>query len=162
MDFKDFFNSIDRTVIMNDVKQYITDEKLLNLIEYFVYDSSRDNGLDIGCHINQILALFACNRVDHLIKDKLRVEFFSRFVDDAIIIAPTREELLDILNKIEKIAALSGISINTKKTKINTLEHFNFLKKRITLRDDGKVIMRVFKETVYKFRKKIKKVSKTC
>lgn len=58
-------------------------------------------GLPVGNFTNQVFANFYLNSLDHFIKNKLKVRYYSRYVDDFLIISKNKKELKLIIPKIE-------------------------------------------------------------
>ena len=91
-----------------------------------------------------------------------RRELFTdaRYMDDWYIMNPSKEELLDLLDNIRKIAQELGIHINEKKTRIVRISStYKFLQVKYTLTKDGKIIKRINPERVTTMRRKLKKLA---
>lgn len=114
-------------------------------------------GICLGSQISQIMALAVPNPVDHLIKDKLGCEFYTRHMDDGIILLDSRERLEEIRETIKKEAEKHGLILNPRKTRIVRFKDgFTFLKVRY--RADGyKTIRTIAKSSVVRQRRKLKK-----
>lgn len=79
------------------------------------------NGLPIGNLCSQIFANLYLNELDHIIKGRER--FYSRYVDDAIIINSDRQYLINTLDVIRKYLGSIGLSLNMKKTYIQDAKY---------------------------------------
>lgn len=157
-DFHQFFDSISHELVKNLVTRYFDDENMKELIFHFI-DMFGDRGLGLGSQISQTLALAATNKIDHYIKEQLRIKGYGRYMDDGYIIHPSKEFLAECLNDIRKICNELGIVLNEKKTQIVKLSHgFTWLKARIYLTETGKVIKKIYKQSVTRARRKIKKL----
>ena len=156
-DFSDFFGSIDHNMIMEQVKQYITDERLLHLIYTFIKMYKGDVGLGLGSQISQTLALLAVSPIDHLIKDKYQVKHYVRYMDDGMIIHNDKAFLQFLLKEIEKKATQLGLTINKNKTRIIKLNNgFTFIKKKISINDNGEINIRISRRSITRMRRKLK------
>lgn len=156
-DFSDFFGSINHNMIMEQVKQYITDERLLHLIYAFIKMYKGDIGLGLGSQISQTLALLAVSPIDHLIKDKYQVKHYVRYMDDGIIIHNDKAFLDFLLTEIEKKSAELGLTINKNKTRIVKLDNgFTFIKKKISIEENGKINIRISRRSITRMRRKLK------
>lgn len=103
------------------------------------------------------MALAVPNPVDHLIKDKLGCEFYTRHMDDGIILLDSRERLEEIKEAIKKEAEKHELVLNQKKTRIVRFkEGFTFLKVRYKA-DGSKTIRTIAKSSVVRQRRKLKK-----
>lgn len=97
-----------------------------------LFKAEPGHGLAIGNLTSQLSANLDLNEVDHYVKHNLHVKYYTRYVDDIIIIGETREELEVIRDKvIEKLESL-GYNVNRTKTYIILASHgVRFLGKTI-------------------------------
>lgn len=117
--------------------------------------------MGLGSQISQTLALASANELDHYIKEKLRIKGYGRYMDDGYIIHESKEYLQNVLNEIRKICDKLGIKLNIKKTQIVKLTHgFTWLKARFFILETGKIIKKIYKKSVTRMRKKLKKFVK--
>ena len=73
---------------------------------------------------------------------------------------PSKEELLDLLDNIHRIAEEYGIHINKKKTRIVKISStYKFLQIKYSLTDSGKIIKRINPKRVTTMRRKLKKLA---
>lgn len=81
-------------------------------------------------------------------------------MDDWYIMSPSKEELLELLERIVEIAAELGIFINKKKTRIVKISStYKYLQIKYSLTDSGKIIKRINPKRVTVMRRKIKKLA---
>ncbi len=79
-------------------------------------------------------------------------------MDDGYLISDSKKELQEALVKIEKICDELEFHLNKKKTRIVKLSHgFSWMKVRWSLTKTGKVVRKIYKRSVVKMRRKIKK-----
>lgn len=157
-DFKDFFNSISADLVMKIAREKVWNEDILEVIQLFVNMTNSDGGLGLGSQISQVFALAAASPIDHLIKDKYRVRHYVRYMDDGVIIHNDKEFLKELLIEIDKMAQDLGLNLNKKKTHITKLEKgFKFLKKRISIDENGKISYRIDRTSITRMRRKLKK-----
>lgn len=157
-DFSDYFGSISHEIIFNMVKQYIHDEDLLWLIKIFIDMYDGNVGLGLGSQTSQVFSLLAASPIDHMIKDKLRIKGYVRYMDDGIIFHHDKIYLEKVLIDIQKKSEELGLKLNIKKTKIIKIsDGFTFLKKRIRIDKNGKINIRISRTSITRMRKKLKK-----
>lgn len=157
-DFSDYFGSIRHDVIMDIVRQYITDEDLLWIIQIFVDMYGGDVGLGLGSQTSQVLSLLAASPIDHIIKDKYRVKGYVRYMDDGVVIHESKEFLENLLIEIQKKADELGLKLNMKKTRIVKIDDgFTFLKKKIRIDEKGNINIRIGRKSITRMRRKLKK-----
>lgn len=79
-------------------------------------------GLGLGSQISQIMELLVLNDLDHYIKERLKIKYYIRYMDDFILIHPDKAYLQYCLCAIHtKINALE-LLLN-RKTNIQPLRH---------------------------------------
>lgn len=116
-------------------------------------------GLPIGNMSSQFLANLYLNELDHFIKNKLKIKYYIRYMDDGVIIHQNKEYLQYCLEEINKILERYKLKLN-KKTKIYSCkEGFEFLGFRYIIKNN-KVIMKVKNSTKKRFKRKIKAYNK--
>lgn len=162
MDIKSFFNTIDHAYIKKTIKRHVknpyTREYLCNTVDKF----DGDIGLGLGSQITQILALLDLDEMDHMIKEKLQIKHYCRYMDDFYILHEDREYLLYCLEQIEKYLALIGLNLNKKKTKlfrVNT-QPIIFLGFKYFHSNTGKVLCEVRQETIKRAKRKLNKLAR--
>ena len=124
-------------------------------------DAFGDVGMGLGSQISQVLALASANRLDHYVKEVLRIKGYGRYMDDGYLIHESKEYLQNCLVQIQEICNMLGITLNAKKTQIVKLSHgFTWLKIRFYLTDTGRVVRKIYKRSVTRMRVKMKKLHK--
>lgn len=156
-DFSKFFDNVDHQLIEDIVRKNFTDQRLIDLTLYLVH-AFGDKGLGLGSQVSQTFALASANRLDHYCKEVLRIHGYGRYMDDGYLISESEEYLQYCLKCIQQICDQLHIKLNAKKTKITKLSKgFTFLKCRFFLTATGKVIKKIYKSSVTKMRRKLKK-----
>lgn len=159
-DFSKFFDNVSHELVKRLIKNEITDDRIINLSEHFI-DSFGTKGLGLGSQISQVLALASANKLDHFVKEVLRIKSYARYSDDGYLIHPSKEYLHKCLKAINDICDSLGIVLNKKKTQIIKLSHgFTWLKIRFFLTETGKVIRKICKKSITRQRRKLKKLRK--
>lgn len=118
----------------------------------------RINGICLGSQESQIMALIVPNSIDHYIKDRRRMKFYIRYMDDGVLIAKTKEELKEIFAKVKAIMESLGMKFNERKTRITKARKgFTFLKVKYHITKTGKIIRRLTPKGTARMRRKLKK-----
>lgn len=157
-DFSKFFDNVSHQLVKKIIRNEITDERIRKLSDHFI-DAFGDKGLGLGSQVSQVLSLASANRLDHFIKEVLRIKENARYMDDGYLIHPSKEYLQKCLKEINSICDSLGIVLNKKKTQIIKLSHgFTWLKIRFFLTKTGKVIRKIYKHSVTVQRRKLKKL----
>lgn len=145
---------IDKIVHSNsNCKQKMIDE-IKNLPTY-----KKGKGLPIGNMSSQILAICYLNELDHFIKEKLKIKYYIRYMDDGIILHQDKEYLKYCLEEITKIIKKYKLELNNKTKIYTSYEGFSFLGFRYIIKNN-KLIMKVSNQTKRKFKRKIKNMTK--
>lgn len=157
-DFSKFFDRVSHRLIDTILTKEFTNERIIRLTRYFV-DAFGAEGLGLGSQVSQILALSSANRLDHFIKEKLRIHGYGRYMDDGYLIHPDKRYLKYCLKRIRMLCDELGIVLNEKKTQIVKLSHgFSFLKVRFYLLSTGKIIRKLHPQSVTHIRRRLKKL----
>lgn len=155
-DFSKFFDRVSHRLVKGILRKEFTDERLIKITEHFV-DAFGDVGLGLGSQISQVFALASASRLDHFIKEILRIRGYGRYMDDGYLIHPSKEYLKKCLAAIAAICQELEITLNVKKTQIVPLRHgFTFLKVRFYLTDSGRIVRKIYRRSVTKMRRKLK------
>lgn len=158
-DFSKFFDNVDHGVIKAQLRREFSDQRILGLTEHFI-DMFGPVGLGLGSQISQVLALVSANRLDHFIKEVLRIRGYGRYMDDGYLIHHSKKYLQECLVKIRAVCKELGIILNDKKTQIVKISRgFCWLKARIYLTPTGKVVKKIYKRSVTVMRRKLKKLA---
>ena len=159
-DFSKFFDNVSHELVKKILANEFDDERILKLTYHFI-DAFGEKGLGLGSQVSQTLALASADKLDHYIKEKLQIKGYGRYMDDGYVIHKDKEYLKKVLNDIRTICDELGIVINEKKTQIVKLSHgFTWLKVRFFILPTGKIVKKIYKKSVTRMRKKLKKFRK--
>lgn len=153
---------------------YMTDEefggcldKIFNSIDYEKIASNQKTGkrfmaksMGIGSQISQIAGIYYPHRLDNFCKIVKGLKFYARYMDDVYIIHNDKQYLKSLLVELQEIASSIGIFINNKKTRIEKLSNFNYLKLHYSLKDNGFVAVKTTNESFQRERKRLNKLKK--
>lgn len=114
-DIHHYYQSININLLKQMLARKIHDKKFLKVVftildsNIAIFEGQRVNvGLPIGFYSSQWLANFYLEQFDHFVKEKLRVKFYSRYMDDFIILGSNKKELHknieEIKNYLEKLS----------------------------------------------------------
>ena len=76
---------------------------------------------------SQILAIFYLNDLDHFIKEHLKINYYVRYQDDALLFHPSKEYLKYCLKEIIKFLEKEKLSLNNKTRIYSSSDNFLFL-----------------------------------
>ena len=117
--------------------------------------------LGIGSPMAQISGIFMPTLIDTWCKTVRGIHCYDAYMDDRVIIHPSKEYLRGLLKEICQIAQSIGLHVNPRKTQIVKLSHgFTFLKTRYTLTGTGRIIRKLPKDVATRQRRKMKKLAR--
>ena len=142
-------------------------DEVFNKLEYRKIPKSKLTGekfmeksVNMGDQLSQAIGIYYPHRIDNYVKYVRGIKFYGRYSDDWYIMSPSKEELLDLLENIKRIAHEYGIHINMKKTKIVKISGtYKFLQIKYTLTESGKIMKRINPDRIYTMRRKLKKLA---
>lgn len=158
-DFHHYFETIPHEKLIEMVAKVLKDKDLCNLYRQLVEDFGGDTGLGLGSQISQISALYYPHRIDERFAYDKEVFAYARYMDDGYLIAEKKETLVKCLEVLKTMCAELGIALNEKKTQIRKLGHtFEFLKARVTLHRNGRIVVKPNRKNVTRNRRKLRKL----
>lgn len=140
------------------IKNKINSDILIKEInELPIYKKGK--GLPIGNMSSQVIAILYLNELDHFIKEKLKIKYYQRYMDDGVILHESEEYLEYCLKEITKILDRYELKLNKKTKIINIKQGFEFLGFKYYIKNN-KVIMKVKNQTKRRFKRKMKNLYK--
>ena len=103
-DIKKFFYNIDPNILYNIMKKNISDKKLLKFTYLLIFDNREKRefvGIPIGNYTSQFFFFFYLNELDQYIKNILHIKYYTRYMDDFILLLKTKNDCKIIKRKIE-------------------------------------------------------------
>lgn len=111
VDVRKFFYSIDRAVLAGVLARHIKCSQTLALMAMFA-QRPESTGVPIGNLLSQTFANVYLNSLDHFCKRSLKAQSYARYMDDSVMLAPSRQVGLGWLTAIRKHLALIGLEIS--------------------------------------------------
>lgn len=162
-DIKDFFGSTKHTVAKIQANKVVSDEwvmqEICRIIDSFEKNGDHTIGMGLGSQITQLLQLSVLNELDHFIKERLKIKWYVRYMDDFILIHPDKFYLHYCYEQIGHfISEKLELVLSTKKTKIAPVtQPIHFLGFSYFVTETGKVIDKRLPEKVSHERRKLKR-----
>lgn len=115
-DIRKFFDNIDHLVLKQKLSKVIEDDRVLTLLYQIIdsFDVTPGKGLPLGNQTSQWFAIFYLDGFDRLIKEKLRIKYYSRYMDDCILIYQDKKYLCYCLEQMKQCAKELKIDFNEK------------------------------------------------
>ncbi len=102
-DVRHYFETVDHFILLSILQKRIKDPRLLWLIKVILsnYHTAHGKGMPLGNLTSQFFANVYLNELDQYVKQKLKARHYLRYVDDFIIIHPSRKMLEEYKSKID-------------------------------------------------------------
>ena len=152
-DVKSYYASIDHIALMDRLARHIDDRAILNLLGQYMRRTAErggtfwdhERGISLGCPLSPLMGAFYLDELDRrMAKTGL---FYVRFMDDILVLAPTRWKLRRAVTAVNEVLGLLRLEKHPDKTFIGRIEKgIDFLGYHFT--PDG---MTVAKATIEKF-----------
>lgn len=139
LDISKYYHNIDKTILLNQFARKIKCNDTLELLDKVLLTSK---GIPIGFYTSQWFANFYLEGLDHFIKEKLKVKYYIRYVDDMLLVGNNKRKMWkdyikinDYLNKELKLDLKSNYQLfNLGKEHVSMLGFQFFKHKRTRLR----------------------------
>ncbi len=145
IDISKYFENIDHDVLKEKIRYIVEDSKIYNLLSGIIdsFNFETNKGLPMGNQTSQCFALLYLNSIDHLIKEKLFVNYYVRYMDDMLLLVKSKEEAMRIYKALSEEVSKLKLAINPKSTIIKITKGFEFLGRYFTLSNNGGTIIRL-------------------
>lgn len=153
-DVRHFFASIDHEILKEKLRKKVVDDRIFRLMCIYI-DASAD-GLPLGYQTSQLLALLFLDEFDHFVKERLRIKYYVRYMDDFLLIHPDKDYLRYCQKQIE--AFLTGLRLElNEKTNIFPIRHgVDFLGFHTYITESGKIVRKLRHSSVKRMKWKIR------
>ncbi len=158
-DIRHYFPETPHEVAKAAIRKRVRDPRCAKAAEDIIDSFGGEKGIGLGSQVSQLVELAVLDEVDHYVKERLRIKYYVRYMDDFILIHEDRAVLENAKREITRRVNALGLDMN-RKTQIAPLKHgIRFLKWRFILTDTGKVIRKISGSSVKKERRKLKKLA---
>lgn len=125
-DIRKYFYSINHDVLKEQLRRLIKDRDVLWLLDMII-DSTKGPGIPIGNHTSQWFAVLYLSGMDHMIKERLGIKMYGRYMDDFYLIHPDKDYLRYCLEEIKKYLVPLGLELNQKTAIFPLTQGIDFL-----------------------------------
>lgn len=156
-DIRKYFYKIMVPIVISMINALPIDTRLKQLftLEVRPYDGIM-TGICIGHEISQWIAIYYLNELDHFIKEQLRIKYYSRYMDDFILLHSNKLFLQNALEDVRSILLKLELELNTDKTQILCIrDGVKFLGYHLYLTNTGKVKKVLLNSSIVRQRKRI-------
>ena len=158
-DVRKYFDSISHTILKQKLSKVFDGEIFMLLCRIIdSYETSKDAGLPLGNQASQWFALYYLDGVDRLIKERLRIKFYVRYMDDFILIHSDKNYLHNCLGEIRQLCE-TGLKIElNEKTQIFPVKNgVDYLGWHFYLTETGKVIRKLRTSNKRRLKRRMRK-----
>lgn len=134
-DIVKFFDSIDRQILLSELRRYVDDAGILYLIKSWISADIltkqgllkvTNKGIPQGAVVSPLLANIYLNQFDRAFQDK-DIKLI-RYADDFLILGKSRDRILQAYTEVVKLLHSINLAIHTDKTQITNFDRgFKFL-----------------------------------
>ena len=158
-DIRKYFDNINHNVLKQKL-QKVFEPDVFDLLCLIIdsYEIAAGNGVPLGNQTSQWFALYYLDTVDRLVKEKLRIKYYVRYMDDFVLLCHDKEYLRHCLNEIRRVCGNElKIELNSKSQIFPMKNGVDYLGWHFYLTETGKVIrkLRVSKKGRLKRRLKL-------
>ena len=162
-DISKYFASLDHEVLKAKLAKALKDPDVLALLHHFIDSYSTQGtpgkGVPLGNQTSQCFGIYYLDAADRLIKEKLRVKHYLRYMDDLVLAHPSKAYLRECLVQIR--ALVEGelhLTLNASTQIFPIKNGVEFLGWRFYLTDTGKVIRKMRAQSKVRFKRRMKKL----
>lgn len=159
-DIRKFFDSIDHAILKGRLVGIVDDEQTLRFLYQIIdsYEVSPGKGIPMGNQTSQWFALYYLDPLDRLVKEKLRIRHYTRYMDDMILISSSKETLRNARREMEKLLEELKLEFNAKTQIFQVRAGVEYLGWRFYLSESGAVIRRLKKQSKRRWKRRLKKL----
>lgn len=163
LDIKGYYKHMSHEKVLKDFERQLDYGTLKRVKEVLDFQYKGEKGYNPGSQMVQIAGISHPSALDHLIKEKLHIRYYIRYMDDFLLFHQNKEYLEKVLKVIKGQLATLGLEVNAKKTHIRSIkEPFMFIGFVYRVTPTGKIVTVVNPQTIKHTKRKIKKMIRLC
>lgn len=113
IDIEKFYPNLDHVILKQMYRRMFKDEDLLWLLDEIIESTNGDKGVPIGNYLSQYSGNLYLAKFDRHLKEDLSVKYYTRYMDDIVILHSEKKELHK-LNEYIKCYLQRNLSLNVK------------------------------------------------
>ncbi len=156
-DIRKYFYSIDHDILKSMLYPYFKDDELIWLLDLII-DSTDGVGVPIGNMTSQWFAVFYLDALDRFVRNELKIDYYTRYMDDFILISNDKDYLKDCLkNMTNFLADKLHLELNEKTQIFPARNGVDYLGFHTYVTETGKIIRKIRRKSKASMKRKIKK-----
>lgn len=133
-DVRSYYQSINQELLLDRLEKHVDDRVVMNLLSQYLKRSvdlggvflTHQQGISSGCPLSPLIGSFFLYELDQIMEQEAL--FYRRFMDDIIVLTPTRWKLRKAIRDINLVFQGLGLNQHPDKTFIGKIEKgFDFL-----------------------------------
>ena len=143
-DVRKFFDNIDHEILKSRL-QMVDDERTKRMLYEIIdsYEVTPGKGIPMGNQTSQWFALWYLDPLDRLVKEKMRIRHYTRYMDDMILLSDSKKELTEALRQMRALLADLKLEFNQKTQIIAMTSGVEYLGWRFGYSDTGAILRRL-------------------
>lgn len=160
-DIRKYFYNIDHNILKDMLYPCIEDEDIKWLLDVIIDSTPGGVGIPIGNMTSQWFAVFYLDIMDRFIRTELKIPYYTRYMDDFVLIHPDKEYLRECRRRLEVfLKEKLRLEMNEKTQIIPAKNGVDYLGFHSYITETGKVIRKIRRNSKSKMNRKIKKFNK--
>ena len=160
-DVRHYYASIDHAILRRLFDGYLAhDERLRWLVGLIIdsYEEAPGKGIPLGNQASSWFAVSYLDGLDRLIKERLRLKHYTRYMDDGVVVHSDRDHLRDCLAQMRAYLDCERALTFNEKTQIVPLSQgVDYLGFHLYLSETGKVVRRLRASNKRSTKRKLKR-----
>lgn len=159
-DIRKYFQSIDPVVLKTVLRRHIKGRKVLALLDLLIDHGAQANGgVPIGNLTSQHFGLIYLNEMDHMVRDRWGLRWYVRYMDDFVLLHPSKGELKRILQDLERyLEHERHLQLNSKTQIFPFRQGVDFLGFHTYCLPGGRVIRKLRRKSKDNMRRRLKRL----
>lgn len=155
-DIRGYYPNMRHEVVKEKFRSFLDDDTYRQCMAILDWQYTEETGFNPGSQMVQIAGIAVLDKLDHYIKEQLRVKCYIRYMDDFILLSQDERFLNHCKSNVRQKLKAIGFEFNIRKTKIfHISKGLLFLGFIFRLTDSGKILMRIDPANVKRERKKL-------
>lgn len=147
-DIHHYFESINHDILKEKMKRIIKDKEIREFVIMIIDSFNKENniGIPLGNQTSQCFALYYLDNFDRIIKEKYRIKYYSRYMDDGVIISNDKNLLIRLNEELRRVIKKLLLEFNTEKNSVYHIKQsVTYLGFTYRLTKTGKIITKLAK-----------------
>lgn len=160
-DIKKYFYSIRHDTLKKMLYRHIDDEEILWLLDVIIDSTEGNIGIPIGNMTSQWFAVFYLDKMDRFIRNDLHIKYYTRYMDDFILIHEDKAYLQKCLREIRNLLSTElSLELNNKTQIFPAKNGVDYLGFHTYITDTGKLVRKIRKKSKSAMKRKVKKFNR--